>query len=59
MYNFIIRTFYLVVFIELFAAFEAKRVTTRERQWFLVIMIVCFETNSTFKNVIHLYLVGF
>lgn len=53
MSNFIVRTLDHLVFVKLFQALEAERVTTRERNWFLIVVIVWLEADATFENLFH------
>jgi len=41
--------------VKLLATLKTERMTAWERQWFLVVVVVGFEANSTFKNIIHIY----
>jgi len=54
MSNFIIRTFNDAVFRELFATLEAERMTARKSDGLLVVMVICFETYTTFEDRFHI-----
>jgi hypothetical protein len=53
MSNLVKRTFNNGMFVDLFEAFKAESMTTGERQWFFLGMIVLLEAHTTFKYRIH------
>lgn len=46
----VIRTLDHLVFEKLLDALKAKRVTARKSNWFLLIMVIRFKTNSAFEK---------
>ena len=53
MRDLIIGTFDHLMLIELSGTLKTEGVSARQRNWFLVIVVVRFETNTTFKYLIH------
>jgi hypothetical protein len=49
----IIRTLNLLMLVKLLAALETERVTARQRKGFFIIVIIGFEADTAFKDLIH------
>lgn len=55
MRDLIVWAFDHLVLVQLTCAFETERMTTWQRDWLLVVMVVWLEANATFENLIHLF----
>ena len=50
--NFVVRTLYYLMLVQLSDAIRTEGMATREWHWFFIIMVVCFEADSAFKNLV-------
>ena len=55
MRDLIVWAFDHLMLVQLSSAFETERMTTWQRDWLLIVMIVWLEANATFENLIHLF----
>jgi hypothetical protein len=54
MHNLIVWAFNLLMLEQLFAAFEAKRVAAWKGEGLFFIVVIGFEADSAFENLIHI-----